>query len=108
MRIEWPWKSRKITIEKDLKVVEKRLDKIFQPVSPRPEFIRQLRAELVGEPEKVGWFEKLTGKWPKGVLVAGGVVSFFAMVLGVVRFIIAILGLVQMNKQKAVDKPAAA
>lgn len=108
MKIEWPWKSRKITIEKDLNVVEKKLDALFQPVNPRPEFVRQLRAELVGEPEETGWFAQLNGNWRKGVLVAGGVVSFFAMVLGVIRFIIAILGLFQMNKQKAIEKPAAA
>lgn len=101
MRIEWPWKSQKITIEKDLQVMEKHLSKVFQPVEPNADFIRNLRAELVGEPARQKVFT-----WHKGVLVAGGVVSFFAMVLGGIRIVIAILGL--FNKQKVIKEAASA
>jgi len=107
MKFELPWKNRKITLEKDLMVVEKHLANLLQPVSPRPEFIKQLRAELVGEPE-VERKAIFNGSWRKGVLVAGGVFSFFAMVLGGIRIVVAILGMVQMNKKKAVDEPIAA
>ncbi len=108
MRIEWPWKRRKITIENNLRVFETRLDEVFQPVIPRPEFIRKLRAELVGEPEKKRKLALPTDSWRKVALVAGGVVSFFAMVVGGIRVVVAILGLVQLNKQKPSEKPAAA
>ena len=102
MKVEWPWKNRRITLEKDLQVIEKNLDDFFQPVPPRTEFIKKLRVELVGEPEKN---HKALPKenWRTGFLVAGGVVSFFAMVLGGIRIVIAILGLVQMNKKKAIE-----
>ncbi|NIW44755.1 MAG: hypothetical protein GWN14_08350 [candidate division Zixibacteria bacterium] len=107
MNIRWPWKREKITLEKDIKSFEKHLETLFQPVTPRPEFIKKLRSELVGEPE-----EKpkalLKGKWQKGFLVAGGVVSFFAMVLGGIRIVIAILGLVRMNKKDAIEEPIGA
>ena len=83
--------------------MENHLGKVLQPVEPRPDFIKSLRAELVGEPE-----EKKALAWPKGFLVAGGVVSFFAMVVGGVRIVIAILGLVQSNKQKSIEEAVSA
>ena len=107
MKFEWPWKNRKITLERDLQVVEKRLETFFQPVTPRPEFIKNLRSELVGKPEEKSK-ALLKGGWQKGLLVAGGVVSFFAMVLGGIRIVIAIIGRVQMNKKKVIEEPTAA
>lgn len=101
MRIEWPWKSQKITIERDLQKIENQLSKVLQPVEPRPDFIKSLRAELVGEPEK-----KAAPAWQTGFLVAGGVVSFFAMVFGGIRIVIAILG--KMNKDKVIKEAASA
>ena len=104
MKIDWPWKNRKITLEKDLRVVEKHLQHLFQPVTPRPEFIKTLRAELVGEPKDKNQALR-NGNWRKGVLVAGGVVSFFAMVLGGIRIVVAILGMLQVNKKKGLEEP---
>lgn len=101
MRIEWPWKSQKITIERDLQKIENQLSKVLQPVEPRAEFLKALRAELVGEPEK-----KSVPAWRTGVLVAGGVVSFFAMVFGGIRIVVAILG--KMNKDKVIKEAASA
>jgi hypothetical protein len=107
MKLEWPWKQRRITLERDLQVFEKRLEKVFQPVTPRPEFITKLRTELVGKPETKRK-ALLKGDWQKGFLVAGGVVSFFAMVVGGIRIVIAVLGLMQMNKKDAVEEPLTA
>ena len=107
MKLEWPWKNRRIALEKDLQVVEKHLDHVFQPVTPRQDFIKKLRAELVGAPQDQPTAD-LNGNWRKGFLVAGGVVSFFAMVLGGIRIVIAILGLVQLNKKKAIEEPVSA
>ncbi len=81
--------------------MEAHLSKALHPVEPRPEFIKSLRAELVGEPE-----EQKSPAWRKGFLVAGGVVSFFAMVLGGIRIVIAILGKVQADKQKVIEEAA--
>ena len=107
MKFEWPWKNRKITLERDLQVVEKRLETFFQPVAPRPEFIKNLRSDLVGEPKEKSK-ALLKGGWQKGLLVAGGVVSFFAMVFGGIRIVIAIIARMQMNKKKVIEEPTAA
>lgn len=81
--------------------MESHLSNVLQPVEPRPDFIKNLRAELVGEPE-----DSKAPAWRKGFLVAGGVVSFFAMVLGGIRIVIAILGRVQANKQEVIEEAA--
>jgi len=107
MKMEWPWKNRKITLEKDLRGFEKHLQHLLQPVAPRPEFIKTLRAELVGEPKDQKEALRI-GNWRKGVLVAGGVFSFFAMVLGGIRILIAILGMLQVNKKKGLEEPVIA
>ena len=107
MKYEWPWKNRKITLERDLQVVEKRLETFFQPVTPRPEFIKNLRSELVGESKEKS-MALLNGGWQKGLLVAGGVVSFFAMVFGGIRIVIAILGRMQTSKKKVIEEPTVA
>jgi hypothetical protein len=107
MKFEWPWKNQRITLEKDFQVIENHLDKLFQPVTPRPEFIKKLRSELVGKPDKKRK-ALLKGSWQKGLLVAGGVVSFFAMVLGGIRIVVAIFGLVQMNKKESIEEPVTA
>ena len=102
MKFEWPWKRQRITLERDLSVVEKHLASTLKWVEPRPEFLQDLRAQLVGEPERKKFSLKI-GNWQLGLLVAGGVVSFFAMVLGGIRM----FGMLQ-NRQKALKKPAAA
>jgi hypothetical protein len=107
MKFEWPWKKRKLKLEKDLGMVEKRLENLYQPVTPRAEFIKNLRAELVGKPEQNKW-AFLSGNWRKGLLVASGVFSFFAMVMGGIRIVIAILGLVKVNKQRTLEEPVSA
>ncbi|MEJ2757414.1 MAG: hypothetical protein P8046_02935 [Anaerolineales bacterium] len=81
--------------------MENHLSKALQSIEPRPEFIKKLRAELVGEPE-----DQKDPAWRKSLMVAGGVVSFFAMVLGGIRIVIAILGRVQENKQKVIEEVA--
>jgi hypothetical protein len=108
MKFEWPWKSQKITLEKDLSVVKNRLAFTLKPVEPRPEFIKDLRTKLVGEPQREKFSLKIES-WRQGLLVAGGIVSFFAMVIGGIRVVAALLGMIQQNRQKAVvEKPATA
>lgn len=81
--------------------MENHLSKALRPVEPRPDFIKSLRAELVGEPE-----DQKAPAWRKGLMVAGGVVSFFAMVLGGIRIVVTILARVQANKQKVIEEAA--
>jgi hypothetical protein len=105
MKYEWPWKKQKITLEKDLSVVEKHLAATLQPVEPRPEFVQELRAKLVGKPARQKFSVKI-GNWQQGLLVAGGVVSFFAMVIGGIRVVASLLA--KNSQQKSVEKPASA
>jgi hypothetical protein len=105
MKFEWPWKKQKITLEKDLSIVESRLAATLKPVEPNPEFLQDLRAKLVGEPERKKINLKI-GSWQQGLLVAGGVVSFFAMVVGGIRVVANLLS--RNSQQKAVEKPASA
>lgn len=107
MTFEWPWKRQKLTLEKDLASLESVLEALFKPVSPRVEFVKTLRVDLVGKPKR-RLLALPEGGWQKGVLVAGGIVSFLAMVFSGVRIVIAILGMVQANKNKIADKPLTA
>jgi len=101
MKIILPWKNKKITLEKDLRIIEKRLSSTLKPVDPHPKFVRNLRYKIVGKHQ-----QKILGlpaeKVRKGLLVAGGVISFTVVIISGIRAIITILGalgLLQLNKQ---------
>ena len=98
MKLEWPWKSKKITLEKDLQALEKNLDAVFRPVEPRASFSSSLRKQLIGKPKR-SWFN-VSWQSPKvrtGLLVAGGVVSFFAMLIAGIRLVGALMGMRQLG-----------
>jgi hypothetical protein len=105
MTFEWPWKRQKITLENDLNALEATLESLFKPVSPRPEFVKALRVDLVGKPKR-SWLAMPKNGWQRGMLVAGGVVSFFAMVVGGIRIVVTLLGKAQAGKDSGVKKPA--
>lgn len=100
MTFEWPWKRQKITLEKDLAALENALEELFKPVTPRVEFVKNLRVDLVGKPKRK-LFSMPENPWQKGFLVAGGLVSFVAMVFSGVRIVIAIIGMFKSGKEKA-------
>ena len=106
MKYEWPWKRQKITLERDLSVVEKRLAATLKWVEPRPEFLQDLRENLVGQPKRKKISLKIRS-WREGLLVAGGVVSIFAMVFNGARIVSTVFGMIQ-KRQKSVKSPAAA
>jgi hypothetical protein len=100
MKLEWPWKAKKITLEKDLQTLEKQLDSVFRPVEPRASFTTELRQQLVGKTKR----KKFNLNWesPKvrtGLLVAGGVLSFFAMLITGIRIVSAFVGMRQLSMQ---------
>lgn len=104
MKFEWPWKRQKITLEEDLRILESKLEALFQPVKPRVEFVKQLRVDLVGVPKR----KRLSlpeGNWQRAALLAGGIVSFFGLILGGIRIVVAVMAMVQGNKKKLVDEP---
>lgn len=103
---EWPWKRKQITLEQDLHAVEYHLEQLFQPVKPRAEFVQKLRTDLVGKPKRK-WLGVASEGWQKGLLVAGGVVSFAAMVIGGMRIIAAIVAGQKSGKDRVAKKPAA-
>lgn len=102
MNFEWLWKRKKILVENDLNSIELMLSEIFQPVTPRKQFIRELRTDLVGQPKRTR-FALPEGKWQKGFLVAGGIVSFGAMIFGGIRLVMSILEKME-TKSAAAEK----
>ena len=107
MKLEWPWKAKKITLEKDLQTLEKQLDAVLRPVEPRASFTKDLREQLVGKAKR----KRLNLNWESpqfrtGLLVAGGVVSFFAMLITGIRVVSAFIGMRQLTLQS--KKPAQA
>ena len=58
MKLEWPWKSTKITVEKDLQTLENQLDAVLHPVEVNPDFVKKLRQQLVGRQQRklFNWF----------------------------------------------------
>jgi phospholipid N-methyltransferase len=98
MKLEWPWKSTKITVEKDLQTLENQLDAVMQPVEVNPDFAKKLRKQLVGR-QKRKIFNWESPKLRTGLLVAGGVVSFFAMVITGIRVISAFIGARSLGMQ---------
>jgi hypothetical protein len=103
MKLEWPWKRQKITLEKDLKVLESKLEALFQPVKPRVEFVKQLRVDLVGNPKR-SWLSLPDEPWQRFAILAGGIVSFFGLLFGGIRIVLAVIALIQ-GKKRIVKEP---
>ncbi len=106
MKLQMPWKKKKIILERDLQIIEKRLSSTLKPVEPRPEFLRALRVQVVGKEQR-----RLLGlpieKVKEGLLVAGGIFSLGIVVFTGIRAILAILsalGLMQLKK-RVEEKP---
>ena len=104
MKIQMPWKKKKILLERELHVLEKRLASSLKPIEARPEFVRNLRIMVVGEDSK-----KIIGipvqRLQEGLLVAGGILSVAVVVFSGIRAVLAILsalGMMQL-KQKVED-----
>ena len=106
MKLEWPWKRQKITLENDLKVLESNLEMLFHPVLPRVEFVEQLRLDLVGK-SKRKWFNLPHFNWQRLALITGGIVSFLGLLLGGVRVIVAVIALLQGIKKRIIKEPLA-
>ena len=101
MKIQMPWKKKRIILERDLRELERHLASTLAPVEPRPEFIRNLRVKLIGKESK-----NILGLPPQrvreGLLIAGGVLSLFVVVLTGIRAaltVLSALGLLQLKKQ---------
>lgn len=101
MKIQMPWKKKRILLEKDLQQLEKHLSSALTPVEPRPEFIQKLRVKLVGK-ESRKFFGLQPQRIQEGLLIAGGVFSLFVVVFTGIRAVLALLsalGLLQLKKQ---------
>ena len=101
MKIQMPWKKKRILLERDLRELEKHLASTLTPVEPRSEFIRNLRVKLVGKESRT-----ILGLPPQkvqeGLLIAGGILSLFVVVFAGIRAILTLLsalGLLQLKKQ---------
>ena len=104
MKLELPWKRKKITLEDDLRMLESKLEALFQPVQPRVEFVKNLRVDLVGKPKR-RLFPFQGVQWQQLALLAGGIVSFLGLVLGGIRIIVALLALFQGSKKRFLKQP---
>jgi hypothetical protein len=68
-------------MKRDLIKVERRLQDVLKPVTPRMEFVTELRIKLDEEMVK----RAKTKKVQTGLLVAGGLVSLVLMVVTIIR-----------------------
>jgi len=66
---------------RDLIKIERRLKVVLQPVTPRMDFVTELRSKLDEEMIK----RTKTKKVQTGLLVAGGIVSLAVMVVTIIR-----------------------
>lgn len=107
MKVEWPWKRQKITLEEDLRLLESKLEAFFQPVTPRVEFVKKLRVDLVGKPKR-SLFTLPEEKWQRVALLAGGIISFLGLILGGIRIVVAVLGLIQGGRKRMPKEPITA
>jgi len=101
MKLQMPWKKKKIILERDMQIIEKRLSSTLKPVEPRPEFLRALRIQVVGKEQK-RILGLSAGRVKQGLLVVGGIFSLAVVILTGIRTILAILsalGLMQLKKQ---------
>ena len=106
MKFEWPWKRQKITLETDLKLLESKLEALFQPVKPSVQFVKKLRVDLVGEPKRK-LFRLPEDRWHRVALLAGGIVSFFGLLFGGIRIVVALIALLQGNRKRIIEDPIA-
>ena len=103
------WQLFRKNRERDkFKVLESKLDSVLKPVQPREGFVQDLRNQLVGKSEKQ--FLGLKVRSPEFALVmAGGVLSSFVLLLTGVRAVLAILGALgiiqQVNKKIEAEAP---
>ena len=68
-------------LSKDLLKIEGQLQEVLQPISPRTEFVDDLRSRL-----DQAMIKKTTTKKVKiGLLVAGGIVGLAVMVISIIR-----------------------
>ena len=95
--MKFPWSKRKGT--QHYLELERRLDAILQPITPRPEFVAALRAQLVGEPQTKGLARN---NWQTALALLGFVLGAYMLVINGVRVVLTLLsmvGLLQIKKQ---------
>jgi hypothetical protein len=80
-RFRWPWQRKE---EEDLEVFAKELETVFRPVQPREDFVRDLRDNLMDQP-KPKWLPLPLAGWRLILVIAGGIISAFLLILGGVR-----------------------
>lgn len=72
---------KKSYLSKDLLRIERRLQEVFQPISPRTAFVEELRLRLDQEMVR----KTKSKKVKTGLLVAGGIVGLAVMVITLIR-----------------------
>ena len=80
--------------EHDLKKLEMQLKASLRPVSPRTEFVRDLGAKLVKREIIISPKTLISKNASNALLVIGGVVGSFIMIITSIRGLISILGVV--------------
>ena len=68
-------------LDENLKVIERKLEVVLQPVKPRPAFVSDLRQRLNEEMDR----RQKKAKVKKGLLVAGSVVGGILMIVAIIR-----------------------
>jgi len=81
---------------RDLRKIENKLKDVLKPVTPRADFVMELRNQLNLEMAQRTKAKKVQ----TGLLVAGGIVSFAVMVLTIIRSLTAWPGIIKGISKK--------
>jgi hypothetical protein len=106
--LNW-WK--KTELDDELRSFEWRLDKSLFPIEPRPEFVTNLRKNLLNQNLEIALLppKPQNQRLQTGILVTGGVLSVLFMVLAGVRGVVSIVGavglLISFVKQNTQEIP---
>jgi hypothetical protein len=106
--------NKKIGFDDDLLALEYQLSQVLQPVTPRPEFVRELHQRLVN---RSLFFQFLPQKIEAVVLILGGLIGSIAIILMSFRAILSFVSVIgvltqhyrrQLKKQRGISTPRSA
>lgn len=85
-------RKRDKVAENEFQHLERRLESSLLPVTPRPEFVQDLRGRLMNHVSLSDQTSTIPDEIPRGWLVAGGVVGSILMLLINLRGLLSLVG----------------
>ena len=109
--MKWFDRWKKVEMDAEIQDLEFKLERALSPVVPRPEFVAGLRRNLMRQAPEIDLVPVTQNqKLQTGILITGGVLGAFAMVLTGVRGVVSIVGiiglLISIIRQNSQEAPA--